>query len=159
MANFAQAEQASPSDRPSGRFNRQQSRGGVDWAFLEELRSRIFKAALAILAGAVVAFIFRNWIFDLLVEPYERVVEERDLVFFRPTEAFSLFMRISLFGGFVLASPVVIYQLWAFVAPGLTRREKKIVIPLVAAMQPVDVSRTGTEVRSHDIVIVTQHVS
>jgi sec-independent protein translocase protein TatC len=101
---------------------------------LEELRVRIFKAALAVVAGAVVAFIFRNWIFDLLVEPYERVVEERELVFFRPTEAFSLFMRISLFGGFVLASPVVIYQLWAFVAPGLTKREKKIVVPVVVAL-------------------------
>lgn len=101
---------------------------------LDELRTRIFKAALAVLAGAVVAFVFRNWIYDLLVEPYERVVEERDLAFFRPTEAFSLFMRISLFGGFVLASPVVIYQLWAFIAPGLTKREKKIVVPLVVAL-------------------------
>lgn len=101
---------------------------------LEELRLRVFKAALAVVLGAVVAFVFRNWIFDLLVAPYEQVVEDRDLVFFRPTEAFSVFMRISLFGGFVLASPVVLYQLWAFIAPGLTRREKKIVIPLVAAL-------------------------
>jgi sec-independent protein translocase protein TatC len=101
---------------------------------LEELRSRIFKAALAVVLGAIVAFVFRNWIFDLLVDPYERVVEDRGLVFFRPTEAFSLFMRLSLFGGFILASPVVIYQLWAFVGPGLTKREKRLVIPIVSIL-------------------------
>jgi len=103
-------------------------------AHLEELRSRVFKAALAVIVASVVAFLFRNWIFDLLVAPYEAVSEARQLVFFRPTEAFSLFMRISLFGGFVLASPVVIYQLWRFVSPALTRRERRWVIPIVASL-------------------------
>ena len=103
-------------------------------AHLEELRSRVFKAGLAIIVGAIVAFVFRNWIFDLLVAPYERVADNRGLVFFRPTEAFSLFMRISLFAGFVLASPVIIYQLWRFISPAMTRREKKWVIPIVAIL-------------------------
>jgi len=101
---------------------------------LEELRSRIFKAALAVVAGAIVAFIFREWLFELLIAPYEKVSDQRNLVFFRPTEAFSLFMRISLFGGVVLASPVVIYQLWAFISPGLTKRERRWVIPTVAVL-------------------------
>ena len=100
-------------------------------AHLVELRGRLFKAALAIVAGSIVAFIFREWIFELLIDPYERVVDDRGLVFFRPTEAFSLFMRLSLFAGFVLASPVVIWQIWAFVAPALTKREKRIAIPVV----------------------------
>jgi sec-independent protein translocase protein TatC len=103
-------------------------------AHLEELRSRIFKSALAVIAGAIVAFIFRDWIFDLLVAPYEATAGEHDLVFFRPTEAFSLFMRISLYAGFVLASPVVIYQLWRFISPAMTRREKTWVIPIVAIL-------------------------
>lgn len=98
---------------------------------LEELRSRIFKAGLAVIVGSIVAFFFRNWIFELLIAPYEATAESRDLVFFRPTEAFSLFMRISLYAGFVLASPVVIYQLWRFVGPAMTSREKKWVIPIV----------------------------
>jgi sec-independent protein translocase protein TatC len=101
---------------------------------LEELRNRIIKIGVAVVAGSIVAFIFREWIFDLLVDPYARVVEDRDLVFFRPTEAFSLYMRISLFGGFVLASPVVIWQLWAFISPALTKREKRAVVPIVAAL-------------------------
>jgi len=100
-------------------------------AHLVELRTRLFKVALAIVAGSVVAFIFRERIFEILIDPYERVVSDRDLVFFKPTEAFSLFMRLSLFGGFVLASPVVIWQIWAFVAPALTRREKRFAVPIV----------------------------
>jgi sec-independent protein translocase protein TatC len=101
---------------------------------LEELRGRIFKAGLAIVVGAIVAFVFRDWIFDLLIAPYERVAADRELVFFRPTEAFSLFMRISLFGGLVLAGPVVIYQGWAFVSPALTRRERRWVVPVVSIL-------------------------
>jgi sec-independent protein translocase protein TatC len=101
---------------------------------LEELRARIVKAGIAVVVGAIAAFIFRDWIFDIIVAPYESVTQERSLVFFRPTEAFSLFMRLSLFGGFVLASPVVIYQIWAFVAPALTGREKRRVLPVVAAL-------------------------
>ncbi len=103
-------------------------------AHLEELRARVFKVGIAIVVGSIVAFVFRNWIFDVLVEPYERVATQRDLAFFKPTEAFSLFMRISFFGGFLLASPVVIYQLWAFISPALTKRERRFVIPLVAVL-------------------------
>ena len=103
-------------------------------AHLEELRNRIIKAGLAILIGAVVAFVYRNQIFDLLVRPYEQVAESRHLVFFRPTEAFSMFMRLSLFGGLVLASPVVLWQLWAFVSPALSKRERRYVVPIVAAL-------------------------
>jgi len=103
-------------------------------AHLEELRSRIIKASLAVIVGAVVAFVFRNWIFDVLVRPYERVAADHQLAFFRPTEAFTVFMRLSLFGGFVLASPVVIWQLWAFIAPALTNRERRVVVPIVATL-------------------------
>ena len=103
-------------------------------AHLDELRSRIFKAALAVVVGAIVAFVFRDWIFNLLIAPYEKVADDRSLVFFRPTEAFSLFMRLSLFGGFVLASPVVIYQIWAFINPALSPRERRWVVPIVAAL-------------------------
>jgi sec-independent protein translocase protein TatC len=101
---------------------------------LEELRSRILKAGGAIIVGSIVAFVFREWLFDLLIDPYQRVTEDRNLVFFRPTEAFSMFMRLSLFGGFVLASPVVTYQIWAFIGPGLTRRERRWVIPIAVAL-------------------------
>jgi sec-independent protein translocase protein TatC len=98
---------------------------------LAELRTRLIISGVALVIGAVVAFIFRDWIFDLLIEPYREVVTDRDLVFFRPTEAFSIFMRVSLFGGVVVASPILIWQLWAFVGPALTRREKRVAVPIV----------------------------
>jgi sec-independent protein translocase protein TatC len=101
---------------------------------LQELRNRLIKASAAVLTGAIVAFVFRERIFDLIVAPYDEIAGESDLVFFRPTEAFSLFMRLSLFGGFVLASPVVIWQTWAFVAPALTKREKRVVVPIVLVL-------------------------
>jgi sec-independent protein translocase protein TatC len=96
---------------------------------LEELRSRLVKAVTAIVLASIVAFVFRNWIFDVLTKPWNDVAEGRDLAFFRPTEAFSLFMRISLFGGLIIASPVVLWQAWAFIAPALTKRERKYIIP------------------------------
>ena len=110
---------------------------------LSELRNRIFKAAAAVIIGSIVAFIFRQWIFDILVEPYERITDDSTLAFFRPTEAFSLFMRLSLFGGLVLASPVVIYQIWAFVAPALTKREKRLAFPIVAILVVLFISGIG----------------
>jgi len=96
---------------------------------LEELRSRLIKAVVAIVLASIVAFIFRNWIFDVLTEPWDKVAGDRNLAFFRPTEAFSLFMRLSLFGGLVLASPVVLWQAWAFVAPALTKKERRFIVP------------------------------
>ena len=103
-------------------------------AHLYELRSRLLKASVALLLGSIVAFIFRNWCFDLLVHPFKEATQDRNLVFFRPTEAFSLFMQISLFGGLVLSSPVILYQLWRFVAPGLKRKERRLAMPVTAVL-------------------------
>jgi sec-independent protein translocase protein TatC len=103
-------------------------------AHLYELRSRLLKVSAAVLLGSIVAFVFRNWCFDLLVNPFKEATQDRNLVFFRPTEAFSLFMQISLFGGLVLSSPVILYQLWRFVAPALTPKEKRLAIPVTAVL-------------------------
>ena len=99
---------------------------------LEELRSRLIKSLIAIAIGTIVAFAFSDWLLELLAHPYEVAQPGENLVYFRPTEAFSLVMRISLFGGIVLASPVVLYQTWRFVAPALSPREKKWAVPLAA---------------------------
>ncbi len=97
---------------------------------LDELRSRLIKSLIAVGVGTVIAYAFNEQILELLVRPYEAAVPDSDLVFFRPTEAFSLVMRLSLWGGFIIASPVILYQVWRFVAPALTPREKKWAIPL-----------------------------
>lgn len=102
---------------------------------LGELRNRLIKAGIAVVVASVAAFFFHEWILDLLSRPFEQAVgEDGRLAVFRPTEAFSLVMRLSLFGGIVLASPVLLYQLWRFVSPALSKREKKWVIPLMGVL-------------------------
>lgn len=97
---------------------------------LAELRNRLVKALLAVGLMTVVSFFFYQQILDVLAEPYIQAVEGERLAFFQPTEAFSLALRVSLWSGLVLASPVVIYQIWRFVGPALTARERRYVIPL-----------------------------
>lgn len=99
---------------------------------LQEFRSRLVKAAAAVAVGTVIAFFFNEQILDLLARPYQIAVPEGQLAFFRPTEAFATVMRLSLFGGVILASPVILYQLWRFVAPALSPREKKWAYPITA---------------------------
>lgn len=102
---------------------------------LEELRWRLVKSAAALAIGAVVAFFFRDWLFELLETPYRRAIDDSDaLAQFQVTEGFSVAMRLALFGGLLLASPVLLYQIWAFVNPALTTRERKWTVPIVAAL-------------------------
>jgi sec-independent protein translocase protein TatC len=100
---------------------------------LVELRSRIIKSVVAVLVGSVVGFIFYRDILEILAKPYEGATEE-PLAFFQPTEPFSLALRVALFGGTILASPVIIYQIWRFIGPALTTRERRYVYPLSAVM-------------------------
>ncbi len=100
---------------------------------LTELRSRLVKALAAIAVGAVVAFFFRNNLLDLLQASYSDTTGDT-LIVTGPTDQFSIAMRMSLFGGALLASPVLVHQAWAFVNPGLTNRERKWAFPVVAIL-------------------------
>jgi len=95
-----------------------------------ELRGRLIKVSVAVLVGSVVGFVFNEQILDFLAEPYQLAVPDSNLNFFRPGEAFSIVMKLSLWTGAVVASPIILYQLWAFVSPALTRREKRWAIPM-----------------------------
>lgn len=99
---------------------------------LVELRSRLVKVAAAVAVGTLVAFFFNEAILDLLARPYQVAVPDGQLAFFRPTEAFSTVMRLSLFGGAILASPVILYQMWRFVMPALNKNEKRWAYPITA---------------------------
>ena len=101
---------------------------------LRELRRRLLIAVGAVVIGAVLAFIFRGWILDVLVRPYERATGEDTLAFFEVGEAFSVSMKVALFGGVVLTAPIWLYQLWAFVVPALSKREKRWAIPIVVSL-------------------------
>lgn len=101
---------------------------------LNELRWRLVKAALAVFAGAGVAFFFGDMLRDVLEAPFYAAAPDNQFQALRVGEEWGVLMRIILFGGLVLGSPVVLYQIWAFINPALTGRERKWAIPIVAAL-------------------------
>ncbi len=101
---------------------------------LDELRWRIVKMAIAILVGAIVAFVFSDQLRNILEAPFETAAPESSLQSLAATEQWGVLMRIGLFGGVILASPVILFQLWGFVNPALTSRERKWAIPVVMAL-------------------------
>lgn len=101
---------------------------------LVELRSRLFKSSIALIVGVGVGLLFYQQLFDLIARPYLQVFPDGTLQAIRAAEPFSVAMRVSGFAGFLLASPVIFYQLWSFIAPGLTRRERRWTLPIVGAL-------------------------
>src|SRR6266700_3213405 len=101
---------------------------------LEELRWRIFKSLIAIAVGSIVAFIFREPIVGFLTLPLPKTADP--LTHGKPivtgiTEGFTVFLMISIAAGFILALPVILYQTWAFISPGLLEKEKKYAVPFI----------------------------
>ncbi|CAN5273926.1 MAG: twin-arginine translocase subunit TatC [Acidimicrobiia bacterium] len=97
---------------------------------LVELRRRLIISVIAVGVGTAIAGAFYRPLLDLLAEPYLQAVDGDRLAFFQPTEAFTLVLRVAMFGGLVVASPVLIGQIWGFVSPALTKRERRVVLPL-----------------------------
>ena len=95
---------------------------------LSEFRSRLIKAGLAVLAGAVVGWFLSTPLINELLAPLSAAAQSHGAQikanFPSLSGAFSQKVRISLYTGVVFAAPVWLYQLWAFIVPGLTRREK-----------------------------------
>ena len=101
-------------------------------AHLGELRKRLVISFVAVGIGFAVAYAFSVEIFEWLVQPLIGVLPPGDkLVFTALPEAFFIYIKASLIAGTVLASPVIFYELWMFVAPGLYQKEKKYVLPFV----------------------------
>ena len=100
---------------------------------LSELRRRLIISLLAIAVGAVVCFVFFDTILEVLVDPYTEISGNERLIFTDPLEAFTTRLRVSGYGGIALASPVLLWQLWRFVTPGLYSREKRYAIPFMVS--------------------------
>lgn len=97
---------------------------------LRELRSRLIKSIIAFLMGTGVAFYFASYIFEILKEPVKRSYPKVELITLSPTEPLFILLKISVVFGFILSSPVILYQLWRFVEPALYPNEKRLIIPL-----------------------------
>ena len=98
---------------------------------LEELRWRLIKSILSILIGAVVSFYFIDIIIEFLIKPTEGLKNAMDLQVLKVQGMFMIKWGIALLGGVVVSVPVLTYQLWKFIAPGLYIDEKKYIIPLI----------------------------
>lgn len=130
-ADAAKASSTSKQEPPG-------DEGMTFWEHLEELRSRLFKMALAATAGACLAWWKHVEILDWLLAPFQegwsQHFQEPPTVHFpNPAGLFVSYLKISLIGGLILALPLIFYQLWAFIAPGLYAREKRFAIPFVLA--------------------------
>jgi sec-independent protein translocase protein TatC len=101
---------------------------------LEELRWRILKSLIAIAVGTIIAFIFREQIVSFLAAPLPQgadMLTHGKIVVTGITEGFTVFLLISFAAGVILALPVILYQTWAFVAPGLYAHEKRAAVPFI----------------------------
>jgi len=101
---------------------------------LEELRSRLLICCLAIGIGFVVSYFFSSRIFEMLIRPWVKAMPEGQpakLIYTAPHEAFFVYMKVSFIAGTILAAPVILWQIWKFVAPGLYENEKKYILPVM----------------------------
>ena len=99
---------------------------------LEELRKRLITAFIAVGVGFVVSFGFKERLFGILVQPLIEVMKEgENLIYTGLPEAFFTYLKVSLLSGLIVASPILLYQFWMFVAPGLYRKERRMMVPIV----------------------------
>ncbi|XRQ15532.1 twin-arginine translocase subunit TatC [Actinomadura welshii] len=110
---------------------------------LRELRNRLIKAILGLVVGAIVGWILFEPIWDFLKQPYTQIPPEHclegkcDLVVHGIFDGFFVRLKVSLMIGAVLSSPVWLYQMWAFVAPGLYNKERRYTYVFLAAAVPL----------------------
>ena len=98
---------------------------------LDELRRRIVHSAIYLGAGFFICWFLHDRIVSFLQAPLTHI--GKSLVFTHPMDALNLDMQASLLGGAILASPFILFQVWLFIAPGLYQRERRFVVPFMAA--------------------------
>ncbi len=109
-------------------------------AHLEELRSRLIWSLVAIAIGFAICFVYAEFIYNILLGPFQDAARqvrgdelELQLIFTAPLEFFFVKLKLALFGAIILAFPVLAYQVWAFVRPGLYKNERMAFAPFLVA--------------------------
>jgi len=103
-------------------------------AHLEELRTRIIRSLLGIAAGFVACYGFSEWLVAWLLKPLTAIRPDQALVIGTGvTDAFFTKLKVAAVAGVFVASPIVFYQVWQFIAPGLYERERRVALPFSAA--------------------------
>lgn len=100
---------------------------------LEELRKRLIYSILSVAVTFAASFVFREQIFGYLEQPILAVLQERGidsgLIITKATDAFTIWLKVCFASGVFLAAPIIVWQIWLFIAPGLYRREKVFAVP------------------------------
>jgi len=103
---------------------------------LVELRHRLLWAFVAMFAGTIICFIFKEHIYGFLVQPLADAMgpgDDRRLIYTGLTEAFLTYLKVALFAGAFLTFPVLAVQLWKFITPGLYKNERRAFLPFLIA--------------------------
>ncbi len=128
------SEEPTPDDR-DGWGNSPLEGGGAKMTFLEhldEFRKRMIISAAAVGVGCIIAFTFVDKIYRFVMDPLYRLLPKgSQFVYNEPTEAFVLYVKMALLAGVIIAVPVILWQAWLFIAPGLYVKEKRLAIPFV----------------------------
>jgi sec-independent protein translocase protein TatC len=103
-------------------------------AHLEELRKRLVIAACAWFVAFLVCYSYAETLFKYIAQPVKKALPEgSSLVFLSATEPFFTYMKLGAVAAFLVASPIIFWQFWAFISPGLYHKEKRLVVPFVFA--------------------------
>jgi sec-independent protein translocase protein TatC len=96
---------------------------------LSELRKRLIHSVVYLLIGFCIAWGFRVQLYGIIQAPLDKL--HITLNYTHPTDPINLYIKTALYGGFVLASPFILYQLWLFISPGMYSNEKRYVVPFM----------------------------
>jgi sec-independent protein translocase protein TatC len=142
LVPFPGAKNAAPHDPPDDEDDLDGS--GAKMSFLEhldELRKRIIWSLVSLGVGFGIALIFLDRIFDFVMRPLAATLPPGGrMIYTEPTEAFMLRLKVAALAGVVVAAPLIMWQLWLFIAPGLYRREKRLALPFVFAASVLFIS-------------------
>jgi sec-independent protein translocase protein TatC len=121
-----------PYDGEEGENEQEDDSGKMSFLeHLDELRSRIIRSLVALVTGFLIALCFIQSLLDFVYQPLTKLFKVGKFQYTEPTEAFMLNMKLAALVGLFFALPVILFQLWRFVAPGLYANEKKFVVPFV----------------------------
>ncbi len=98
---------------------------------LEELRVRLIRSLLALVVGFLLCWNFAEKLFHFITQPMRRSKVQFEFIYTEPAEAFLLYMKIAFFVGIFVVAPYLLYQVWAFIAPGLYVHEKTYAVPFI----------------------------
>ncbi|MBX3091555.1 MAG: twin-arginine translocase subunit TatC [Cryobacterium sp.] len=129
---------------------------------LVELRKRLFRSAIGIVLGAVVGWIVYPWVWDGLRAPIQVIAESRNAIlnYQGITTAFDVHMQIAIYVGLLVSSPIWLYQIFAFLVPGLTGREKRYTFGFVFTAIPLFLAgcASGWFVVPHIVILLNSFV-